>query len=66
MNHGPTEHHEESVGHKTTFRILNRKWTQLYTSKDVAGQPVFKVSAPHIANRRLTLLAWTLLAPIVV
>jgi hypothetical protein len=34
VNHGPTDGHVMDVGKKTTFRVLNRKWTQMYTSKE--------------------------------
>eukprot|EP00238_Polyblepharides_amylifera_P015910 CAMPEP_0196584442 /NCGR_PEP_ID=MMETSP1081-20130531/47083_1 /TAXON_ID=36882 /ORGANISM="Pyramimonas amylifera, Strain CCMP720" /LENGTH=627 /DNA_ID=CAMNT_0041905647 /DNA_START=254 /DNA_END=2138 /DNA_ORIENTATION=- len=34
FNHAPTLSHQDHVGSKTTFRILNRKWTQAYAARE--------------------------------
>jgi hypothetical protein len=42
-NQAPVKTYEAFVGHKATFRVLNKKWTQQYSRGDKMWLPLEKV-----------------------
>ena len=57
INQGPTRGYEPFVGSRTTYRLINKKWASVYTSKDDGRQyllPAEALNTTYVVTRGST------------